>query len=67
MNKQQIRKQMISRLCNNVRGHSISPLLDSMSDAEKKQELDVVKEFIDYISKYDENKDKLSNYGDDGR
>lgn len=75
MNKQEIRKNMISRLCNNTKGYAQTILLDkNMSDKERKLEFDVIDEFVEYIRNYEENKQKIDEYNkwvdkytDDGR
>lgn len=68
MNKQQIRKAMISRLCNNARGHAQLILLDkNMSDEQRKMEFEVIEEFVQYIQDYEENTKWKELYTDDGR
>lgn len=61
--KQIIRKNMISRLCNNAKGHAQSILLDkNMPNYERQIEFEVIEEFVDYISKYEENKQIIDGY-----
>lgn len=61
--KERIRKNMIIKLCNNAKGHAQSILLDkNMPNYERQIEFEVIEEFVDYISKYEENKQILDGY-----
>lgn len=61
--KERIRKNMIIKLCNNAKGHAQSILLDkNMPNYERQLEFEVIEEFVDYISKYEENKKIIDEY-----
>lgn len=57
------RDMMITRLHNTVRGHAQSVLMDTMlTPEEKKEDFEIIEEFVQYVDGYYENQRKLADY-----
>ena len=57
------RDMMITRLHNTVRGHAQSVLMDTMlTPEEKKEDFEIIEEFVHYVDGYYENQRKLADY-----
>lgn len=57
------RDMMITRLHNTVRGHAQSVLMDTMlTPEEKKEDFEIIEEFVQYVDGYYENQKKLADY-----
>ena len=57
------RDMMITRLHNTVKGHAQSVLMDTMlTPEEKKEDFEIIEEFVHYVDGYYENQRKLADY-----
>ena len=57
------RDMMIHRLHNTVKGHAQSVLMDrSLTPEEKKEDFEIIEEFVHYVDGYYENQRKLADY-----
>jgi len=68
MNKQQIRKAIIDRLCRNAIGYK-EPAFHSKNITQQERDAiaEVIEEIVDYLENYEENTKWKELYTDDGR
>lgn len=68
MDKKEIRKAMIDRLCRSAKGYKqVVDLKTNITERDKQAVYEVIKEITDYLDNYEENTKWKELYTDDGR